>query len=140
MNCTLQRNAYGPDGIFGILTSDDDQSQIAVTLEHAFVTPDGHLTEYLPKLSAGVYTCVKYNSPRHGIVWMLNNVPGATYIEIHSGNFNKDSDGCILLGRRVISDPDEPDQNMITSSGNSFNKFMDLQRNVESFQLTVKDA
>lgn len=139
MNCTLQRTDYGPDGIFGIL-SDENGNQIAVTLEHGFPNNEGNMTEFLPKVPAGVYTCCLYASPKHGTVWMLQNVPNATYIEIHIGNFNQDSNGCILLGRRVIPDPDEPDQKMITSSGNTFNKFMDLQRNVQLFQLTVKDA
>lgn len=137
MNCTLTRIQSGPDGVFGILTNDTDNSQVAVTLEHAFAD---HGT-FTPKIPAGVYTCHLYDSPHFGRkVWMLDNVPGHDHVEIHIGNFNKDSDGCILLGRRMIADPDDAGQSMITSSGNTFNKFMDLQNKVSEFQITVKDV
>jgi hypothetical protein len=71
----------------------------------------------------------------------VQNVPDfqgkpVTGILFHVGNFNADSDGCILLGS-VLYNVNEPW--MIRSSTPTFNKFMALQKNVTEFTLTVKD-
>jgi hypothetical protein len=47
---------------------------------------------------ARVYDVIKYDSPNKGIVFLLQNVPDRDSIEIHSGNFTKDTLGCILVG------------------------------------------
>ncbi len=46
----------------------------------------------------GCYTCVPYSSVTHKDVYEVNDVPGRTYILFHSGNFESDTLGCILLG------------------------------------------
>ena len=45
-------------------------------------------------------------SPKFGYVPAVLNVPGFTDILIHAGNSDKDTRGCILVGRR---DPAKPD-------------------------------
>jgi hypothetical protein len=55
----------------------------------------------LPTISCipeGVYDVIKYDSPKKGEVFLLLNVPGRSGIEIHKGNFTKDTKGCILPG------------------------------------------
>ena len=47
---------------------------------------------------AGRYKVTLYNSPIHGLVPLLHEVPGRSFIEIHAGNWEKDSKGCILIG------------------------------------------
>lgn len=119
---TLTRTEFLDSGIFGIL-KDETKTAIAVTLEHSF---DGK-----PKVPSGSYFCTLYDSPKHGYkVFMLNDVPGATFIEIHIGNYNTDSDGCILLGERRSGD-------MIINSQLTFNKFMDRMKGTDSFTLEV---
>lgn len=95
-----------------------------------------------PKVAAGVYTCVRHAPNRLPYVtFELQGVPDfqgnpVTGILIHIGNFNKDSDGCILLGA-VLYAITEPW--MIRSSTPTFNKFMALQSSVDSFTLTIKE-
>lgn len=58
-------------------------------------------------IPCGEYDVALYRSPRHGRIYQVQNVPGRTYILIHSGNLAGDVDkglkshveGCILLGR-----------------------------------------
>ncbi|MFC0517805.1 DUF5675 family protein [Mucilaginibacter angelicae] len=51
-------------------------------------------------IPAGTYNIVKYFSPKHQkYLPLLENVPGFTGIEIHVGNYPKDTDGCLLPGK-----------------------------------------
>lgn len=127
MHLTLTRFLYRPDGIFGRLC-DDSNHQVAVTLEHAYGDPD---SGFIPKVPPGTYTCVRYDSPERGYqVWMLQDVPGASYIEMHIGNFNKDSKGCILLGTATV-------EGMIINSQVAFHSFMDLTKDETTLTLEV---
>jgi len=133
MDCTLTRSEFRIDGIFGIML-DDNGRQIAVTLEHAFANG----AAWYPKLPDGIYSCQRYHSPKFGYdVFQIMNVPNATYIEIHIGNFNDDSNGCVLLGDSV-----SPANGAwaITSSKITFLNFMQLQIGLDQFQLTVKSV
>lgn len=63
------------------------------------------------------------------------NVPGHTNILFHSGNFNSDSEGCILLGSgvKVLKNGEW----MLVNSKSMFEDFMKTQDSVNEFQLTV---
>lgn len=124
---TLVRNSFTRDGIFGVLL-DDLNNIICYTLEHAFPTSDG----YLPAMIDGVYTCQRRLSPHFGYdVFEVLNVPNHSYIELHRGNYNIDSDGCVLLGEQV-------EGAMITNSEIAFNAFMARQTGIDTFQLNVR--
>jgi len=129
MNCTLKRNKWTLDGIFGMLY-DENNKQIAVTLEHSY--------NCMPKVAAGTYTCVRHAPNRLPYAtFELQNVPDfkgsiVTGILIHIGNYNHDSDGCILLGSERNGD-------MIMHSKKTFEAFMDLKKDVDSFILTITD-
>lgn len=72
-------------GIFGKL---ETEGLSCVTLErHDIAIP------------VGSYKLVLYTSPEHGLVPLLQNVPNRSMIEIHEGNFEHNSKGCILVGR-----------------------------------------
>lgn len=142
MNLTLTRTEKRDDGIFGIL-SDEAGLQVAVTLEHAYDAKLGN-GSYAPKLPAGTYKCVRGPHRLHGMTadfetFEITKVPGHTGMLFHWGNYNRDSNGCVLLGRRRAPVGVNNTTDMITSSRNTFQKFMDLQRNVNEFTLTVKD-
>ncbi len=62
-------------------------------------------------IPTGRYKVTKYNSPTRGWCLLVNDVPGFSMIEIHVGNYPKDTDGCTLVGLSVSSQPD-----MINSS------------------------
>jgi len=49
-------------------------------------------------IPAGSYTAVKYDSPKHGPVLLLQNIEDRSMIEIHAGNFTYQIEGCILVG------------------------------------------
>lgn len=56
-------------------------------------------------IPTGRYQVSKYFSPKHNaFVPLLLHVPGFDYVEIHSGNYSKDTDGCLLLGSGIAKD------------------------------------
>ena len=68
------------------------------------------------------------------ITFEITDVPGHTGILFHMGNYNKDSDGCVLLGEEAVP-TSEP--TMVTNSVVTFNSFMASQSGVDTFQLVV---
>ena len=121
MKWKLTRKLYREDGIFGELVSEDG-THIFQTLEHAYQTDDG----WYPKVQEGVHPCIIYQSPKHGYnVPLLNALEdqGHTY-ELHSGNYNADSIGCILVGLTQLLEPNGV--MMITGSKTAFGQIMAL--------------
>jgi len=131
MDMTLKRYAWRPNGVFSNLLLNDD-SQFCVTLEHAYLGEDGGVTAKIP---SGTYTCKRSMHELHGMTepfetFQIMDVPGHDNILFHWGNFNKDSEGCVLLGRKDMID-------MITDSRAMFSSFMKLHEGEDSFALTV---
>lgn len=130
MTLRLENVDFSPDGIFGVL--EDPQTAFALdTLQHSYEGPGG----YVPKLSPGIYTCTKgihklKNMIDEFITFQVENVPGHTGILFHCGNFNSDSDGCILVGFRKEGEA-------ILESQLAFQHFMDYTKDVDSFTLEV---
>jgi hypothetical protein len=74
-------------GMFGHLSCDSNPFN-CLTLERHDV--------YIP---VGSYRVTLYNSPHNKrVVPLLHDVPGRDMIEIHIGNWETDSKGCILVG------------------------------------------
>lgn len=137
LNFILKRNTYRPDGIFGELFIKGYPTSFCVTLEHAYKCENG----YEPKIAAGTYECRRRQSPKFAReVFQVLDVPPfhgtpVTDIEIHIGNFNHDSIGCILLGR-TIQESDAGEW-AIDFSRATFDQFMDSLTGEETFRLTV---
>ena len=137
MNCKLTRLKYLKDGIFGEL-SDESGNQIAVTCEHMYVNG----TTMTAKVAPGTYTCIRHAPNRLPYeTFEIQNVPDfqgkpVTGILLHIGNYNSDSDGCILLGEN-IEDTLGHVSKMVSNSKITFEKFMELQQGVESFTLEI---
>lgn len=130
----LTRIKFNADGILGRLL-DADYMQVAATLEHSY---DGK-----PKLQAGGYRCVRgwHSLPYHPEpfeTFEVTQVPGHTGILFHTGNWNEDSNGCILLGQAALTDADG--RSMVTESRVTFKRFMLDLDGVESFSLMVEDG
>ena len=122
----LSRTGGNINGIFGVIESTDGSLQFA-TLEHAY----GSGKNWSPKIPPGEYNCIRRLSPKFGYdVFMLENVPKCDFIEIHIGNYNRDSDGCILLGTAQ-------EGVMVVNSKEAFGQFMAALEGVDSFKLTV---
>jgi hypothetical protein len=137
MNFKLVRKEYRQDGIFSVMTDIIGNNPFQ-TLEHAYQQFDN---TYAPKIPKGAYTCIRGQHQLHSMTqpfttFEVTNVPGHTNILLHVGNYNSDSDGCILLGLDVADTANW--QKMITSSKEAFTKFMELQQGLDSFLLTVE--
>lgn len=140
MNLTLKRTAHDHDGIFGELKRDDG-SILCYTLEHAYDSKNGD-GSYAPKLPVGTYRCVR--GP-HRLATMRDSfitfevlkVPGHTGILFHVGNYNDDSSGCILVGKKVGYDMAKHCV-MLEQSRRAFQEFLSLQQNENEFILTVE--
>ena len=136
MDMILTRMQYRVDGIFGELC-DLNNVQIAVTLEHAYAWDN--LGGFYPKVLPGKYICVRGIHQLEGMstpfeTFEITGVMGHINILFHSGNFNDDSAGCVLLGSTVS--PSTRGQ-MITNSKSKFNEFMRVQTNQDSFEVTI---
>lgn len=126
----LKRHTFVPDGIFGVLS--DGVENLAYTLEHSY----GSGSDWHPKLPPGDYQCVRGIHRLTGLIQALEtfevtNVPGHTGILFHIGNYNKDSEGCILLGKaRGVGS--------ILNSYQAFQDFMEEMQGIDTFPLTVE--
>ncbi len=130
MDLSLVRLQFREDGIFGSLR-EPNGDELAVTLEHAYF--DG--ADYCPKLPDGNYLCRRRFSPKFKIeLFEILNVPQHDFIEFHVGNYNRDSDGCVLVGRTII-----PVGNIqaISASRFTFEDLMDFLDGINEFNLVV---
>lgn len=84
----------------------------------------------------GTYTCKLTNSIKYGKVYKVLDVPGRTGILIHAGNYNKDTQGCILLGND-LKDINNDGQKDVTNSKLTLSKFM-LFMGGKDFTLIIK--
>lgn len=126
MNLALKRFAKLDNGIFGFLF-DGRGNTLFVTMEHSY---DGQ-----PKLPDGAYLCKRSMHRLHGMTqdfetFEIMGVPGHTGILFHWGNYNADSNGCVLVGEARVG-------NMVTNSRAAFAGLMALQAGCDEFQLTV---
>jgi Family of unknown function (DUF5675) len=138
VDISLNRTQYIAAGIFGSFV-DANNNRICLTLEHAYATGNG---DFMAKIPQGVYTCLRSVHELEGMsepfeTFQVMNVPHYTNILIHFGNWNCDSDGCILIGEAIAS---SINGQMITESKVAFQKFMDLQTGIITFTLTVNDG
>lgn len=131
---TLTHNRFCPEGIFGELMAKDGKF-VAYTLEHSY--------DNKPKLADGTYTCVRGPHRLHGmtqdfITFEIKGVPNfnglpVTGVLFHWGNYDKDSEGCVLIGSSETP-------TMITNSRQTWSDFMKSLDGIDSFLLTVKSV
>jgi hypothetical protein len=127
----LTHTRFCADGIFGELKTEDGQF-VCYTLEHSY--------DNKPKLADGVYLCVRGPHRLHGmtedfITFEITGVPNfndvpVTGVLFHWGNYDKDSEGCVLMGAGETP-------TMITSSRQTWSAFMDSLNGMDKFQLEV---
>jgi hypothetical protein len=135
MDLNLVRTGYLASGVFSVLYA--DQAKLAVCLEHAYLATDR--ISYFAKIPKGVYLCQRGIHQLIGMAqpfetFEITGVPGHTNLLFHAGNFNRDSEGCILLGQDMAP---AGSGEMITNSKATFATFMNLQTGIQNFQLTV---
>ena len=128
MHLTLQRmnDEYGCT--LGVLSGKD--GVICHTLENPWKDNKRNVS-CIPE---GEYECKPYNSPKYPEVWELQHVKDRSKILIHAGNFEHDTQGCILVGRAI---KDYKRDKMVTSSVNTLNELREKIGVNNSFTLEV---
>lgn len=129
----LTHSAKKLNGIFGTLYTDDGIF-VGFTLEHAYPQGDG----FEGKIPNGSYTCVRGMHRLHNMTedfetFEITGIEGHTDILFHWGNYNKDSEGCVLLGNHGSSDA-------VLDSRACFASFMKLTEGQSEFTLQVREV
>jgi len=86
------------------------------------------------RIPEGRYRCVPYSGTKHKDVYEVTNVPGRKAILFHMGNFESDTEGCILLGEECGMISGSP---AIKHSFESMERFKRLLCN-NDFYLTIR--
>ena len=136
---TLKRLQYRKDGVFSELF-DKNGTHVAYTLEHSY---DNGNSGWAPKIPLGQYVCILGTHQLHNMVapfqtFEITGVTGHTNLLFHAGNFDKDSEGCILLGDAITKQANGDE--MVTNSKTTFEKFMNGLAGVKEFMLTVQNV
>lgn len=140
MDMVLHRNQYREDGIFSqILSLNDDE--LFVSVEHAYYNAD----MWRPKVPNGIFTCQRGMHRLKGMTedfetFEILSVPHCTGILFHWGNWNENSEGCVLLGKTMVETPHLGKEHveMVTNSRTAFAEFMAMQKGVDHFRLYVE--
>jgi hypothetical protein len=111
----------------GELTCLEDPALRLYTLE----PPKRHAPLKPRSIPAGTYDVTLYKSPHLGyIVPLLHDVDDFSEVEIHIGNFPRDSKGCILVGLKQ-------DGNSIGYSKSAFDLLMATLKNAERIKINI---
>ena len=121
MKLFLKRVDATDHGIFGQLTCDGSPFTCVTLERHDIAIP------------IGTYIITLYDSPEHGTVPLLHDVPGRSMIEIHEGNWEHNSLGCILVGKnRDALDPTMIDTSLVTLAA-----LMDVLKGCNDISITI---
>ena len=115
-------------GTFGVLLINGEAT--CVTLEKYWYGNQPYHSCIYP----GQFLVVKHTSLKYGWTFKVLGVQGRTDILFHVGNFENDTNGCILLGEKygVIQG-----KRCIKNSLLAFQNFMDKLKGVEAFKLNI---
>tara|TARA_B110000091_G_scaffold212464_1_gene259259 strand:- start:770 stop:1174 length:405 start_codon:yes stop_codon:yes gene_type:complete len=86
-------------------------------------------------VNKGVYEVTHRYSEKYKNHLILNDVPNRRYILIHYGNYNTDTEGCILVGSR-FAQVNQDSLLDITSSRRTLSELLEAT-NGEGFKLTI---
>lgn len=86
----VQTNDHGTFGVFSI-----DGLPVCVTLEETWLNNKPQVS----CIPAGEYEVTAYSGTKYKDVWMVQNVPGRSAILMHWGNTERNTAGCILVGK-----------------------------------------
>ena len=89
----------------------------------------------ISSIPAGTYKATKYESPKHGQVLLLHEVPNRAYIEIHAGNYTRQIQGCILVGDGIkyLDEDSVPD---VTNSRKTLKRLLNAVPDTVDVQIT----
>jgi hypothetical protein len=132
--CEIVRRNYGEHSIIGVLRLTDGPITLftCVTLE----LPDLNNAPHISCIPKGNYLCSLYQSPRHGLVPLVHDVPNRSMIEMHPANYSRELKGCIALGM-TSADIDKDGILDVTSSQKTFKRFMEALSPDQRFELLI---
>ena len=125
----LRRVCYREDCTFGVLLMDN--RPIMVTLEDPWINNE----KFKSCIPNGKYTVIGHNSSKYPNTWEVTHVPDRDAILIHVGNTAKDTNGCILVGRRFGMLGGVP---AIFDSRHALYDLRELTGNMGSWELTIE--
>ena len=128
MDAHIIRIERGDEGIFGVLKLEG--RCFCVTLELPWYDNQNDISA----IPDGTYTCYRFQSPTHGLVWELQAVPNRMYVQIHAGNTVKDTLGCILVAQYFGK---LQGNRAILNSGNTFEQFMNVTKQSNQLNLII---
>jgi len=107
------------DGVFECYTLEDEYRDVKVM--HETCIPEGEY-DIIYRTVGGFHTkySARYGSAHKGMLW-LQDVPGFTYILIHSGNTDQHTSGCLIVGE-TQTDLDRTKDGFIGNSGDAYKK------------------
>lgn len=82
----------------------------------------------------GEYMCAPFSGVKYKKVYQVLDVPGRSYILFHWGNFESDTEGCILVGLGAGAIQDRP---AVLNSRLGFKKFKSIIGDNE-FKLNIR--
>lgn len=88
------------------------------------------------RIPEGMYICSPYSGTKFKDVYLVEDVPGREAILFHWGNFESDTEGCILLGESILMNDGRP---MIGRSRDSFRRFRNIIGN-KKFRVSIVDV
>jgi len=129
MKLQVNRETFTPNSCIGSLFIDG--VQFCNTLERPLQEYGGQAPFAIPP---GTYPILMQESAHFNTITPhLQDVPGRTFIEIHWGNYPKDTEGCLLVG--------EYDSNVSDFVGHSrdeFQQFMSrLMTSTDGWEITI---
>ena len=107
------------DGKFECYSLEDEYREVKVM--HETCIPEGEYDIIYRKVG-GFHTkySARYGAEHKGMLW-LQDVPGFTYILIHSGNTDQHTSGCLIVGE-TQTDLDRTKDGFIGNSGDAYKK------------------
>ena len=134
MTYLLKRVAMTAVGVFGVLI-DENNIPFVLTMERPWLNNQ----EGISCIPWGDYDCVRINSPKHGNCFQVLHVPNRTNVEIHIGNTEDDSEGCILIGENFAYNIKNGHPG-VAASGTGFAEFMGKLAAVNAFTLKIREV
>lgn len=94
---TIQRTYYEDSVVGRLIYESEDERFQCWTLELPWKSNERNIS-CIPE---GCYSARIDVSPKNGKVIAIQGVPNRDYIQIHSGNFTSQIEGCILVGDSI---------------------------------------
>lgn len=134
MKLLINRIDKGPKQSLGEIFALDSQDGIikkAVTLELPWLNNERRIS----CIPSGTYPVEKRISPKFGLHFHIRDVPGRSFILIHSGNYYTQILGCVLIGSD-FSDINKDGLLDVVNSGKTLRAFLEVMP--QSFELEVR--